>query len=122
MRKEAIFQIIKAVAATVAAALLYALAFTFIIQLCSLGGAAIKIVNQIFKVVCVALGCLIFIKGEKGLVKGAVAGAVGTTVAYLLFSAIGGAWQFTLLQLAELLVGAIAGGISGIIAVNIKKV
>lgn len=122
MRREAIFQIIKAVAVTVAAALLYALAFTFIIQLCSLGGATIKIVNQIFKVVCVALGCLIFIKGEKGLVKGAVAGAVGTTVAYLLFSAIGGAWQFTLLQLAELLVGAIAGGISGIIAVNIKKV
>ncbi len=121
MRREIAFQIIKAAVASVVFSLIFVLAFAAIIQLFSVGAGAIKPVNQVFKIICLALGCIIFLRGDKGLLKGAVAGALYIVATYLIFGAIGGGLTFGWTTLAELAIGIFSGGVSGIIAVNVKK-
>lgn len=120
--KEGAIQVLKAVCAAVVLSLVYVLAFTLIIQLFSLEGGIIKPVNQVFKVICLAACCLAFLRGPGGLAKGAVAGGLAVVATYLLFGAMGGSLAFTLMTLAELAIGCVAGGIAGIIAANIKKI
>ena len=120
MRKN-IFQIVKASAAAVIFSLVFVLVFTLIIQLFTLPLDAVKPVNQVFKTLSIAAGGLIFIRGEKGLIKGVIYGLVAILITYLLYGLISGSlsisWKFPL----EILLGVVASGISGIIAVNIKK-
>lgn len=120
MRKN-IFQIVKAAAAAVIFSLLFVLIFTLIIQLFSLPAGAVKPVNQVFKIVSIAAGGLLFIRGDKGLIKGAIYGLIAVVLTYLLYGLISLSlpisWKFAI----ELLLGVVAGGVSGIIAVNIKK-
>ncbi len=120
MRKN-IFQVIMAAAAAVVISLVFVLAFTLIIQLFSLSTAAVKPVNQVFKIISIAAGGLIFIRGDKGLVKGLIHGLIAVIITYLLYGLIAQSlsisWKFAI----EILLGIVAGGISGVIAVNIKK-
>ena len=120
MRKN-IFQVIMAAAAAVEISLVFVLAFTLIIQLFSLSTAAVKPVNQVFKIISIAAGGLIFIRGDKGLVKGLIHGLIAVIITYLLYGLIAQSlsisWKFAI----EILLGIVAGGISGVIAVNIKK-
>ncbi len=110
-----------AAAAAVVISLVFVLAFTLIIQLFSLSTAAVKPVNQVFKIISIAAGGLIFIRGDKGLVKGLIHGLIAVIITYLLYGLIAQSlsisWKFAI----EILLGIVAGGISGVIAVNIKK-
>ncbi len=120
MRKN-IFQIVKASSASVIVSLLFVLIFTLIIQLFSLPLGAVKPVNQVFKILSIAIGGLIFIRGDKGWLKGIIYGFIAVIVTYLLYGAISHSlsisWKFAI----EILLGVASGAISGIIAVNIKK-
>ena len=120
MRRN-IFQIVKASAAAVIISLLFVLIFTLIIQIFSLPLTAVKPVNQVFKIVSIAAGGLIFIRGDKGLIKGLIYGLIAVIITYLLYGLISHSlsisWKFAL----EILLGVVAGGISGVIAVNVKK-
>ena len=100
MRKN-IFQIAMSAAAAVVISLVFVLIFTLIIQLFSLPLGAVKPVNQVFKIVAIAAGGLIFIRGEKGLIS----------------CSFDISWFFAI----EILIGAVAGAITGVIAVNIKN-
>lgn len=116
-----VFQILKAVFAAVLFSLAFVLIFTVIIQLFSLPLTAVKPVNQVFKIIAIAGGGLIFIRGDKGLLKGAIHGVCSVVLTYLVFGLISMSFAVSWLFVIELLVGAAAGAISGIIAVNIKK-
>ena len=120
MRKD-IFQIIKASAAAVIVSLVFVLIFTLIIQLFSIPLNAVKPVNQVFKILSIVVGGLIFIRGERGWLKGIIYGLVAVIVTYLLYGAISHSlsisWKFAI----EILLGVVCGAITGIIAVNIKK-
>lgn len=120
MRRN-IFQVVKASAAAVIISLLFVLIFTLIIQLFSLPLTAVKPVNQVFKIVSIAAGGLIFIRGDRGLIKGLIYGLIAVVLTYLLYGLISHSlsisWKFAL----EILLGVVAGGISGVIAVNVKK-
>ena len=116
-----IFQIAKAVAAAVIISLVFVLAFTVIIQLFSLPVSAVKPVNQVFKVLSIAAGGLIFIRGEHGLVKGLIYGVIAVIITYFLYAAIAGSISISWKFIIELILGAVAGGVAGIIAVNIKR-
>lgn len=120
MRKN-IFQVIMAAAASVVISLAFVLIFTLIIQLFSLPMNAVKPVNQVFKIVSIAAGGLIFIRGDKGLIKGMIYGLIAVVVTYLLYGLISMSLSISWLFAIEILLGAVAGGISGVIAVNIKK-
>lgn len=116
-----ILQIVKAVLAAVIISLAFVLIFTVIIQLFSLPTTAIKPVNQVFKVLAIAGGGLLFIRGEKGLVKGIIYGLIAVVITYLLYSLIAASFMMSWKFIFEILLGAVAGGISGVLAVNIKK-
>lgn len=116
-----ILQVAKAVAATLIISLLFVLLFTVIIQLFSLPASIVKPVNQVFKIIAIAVGGLIFIKGEHGLLKGLVFGVIAVILTYFLFAAIARSLSFSWKFLLEVVFGAIAGGVSGILAVNVKR-
>ncbi|MDE6505259.1 MAG: TIGR04086 family membrane protein [Clostridia bacterium] len=120
MRKT-VFQITKSVLAAVLISLAFVLLFTVIIQLFSVPMGAVKPVNQVFKIVSISAGGLIFIRGDKGLLKGVIYGVISVIITYLLYGLISLSLSISWLFLAELAIGAAAGGISGVIAVNIKK-
>ena len=121
MRKIAVLQVLKATCAAVVFSLAFALVFTLVIQVASLTSTVIKPVNQVFKIIAIAGGGLLFIRGDKGLLKGVIYGVCAVLITYLLFSLISGSFSISALFIVEIIIGAAAGGISGIIAVNIKK-
>ena len=85
-----IFQVLKSVLAAVLFSLVFVLVFTLIIQLFSLPLTAVKPVNQVFKVLSVAAGGLLFIRGGKGLIKGLIHGLISVVLTFLVFSLIYG--------------------------------
>ncbi len=107
--------------ASVLISLAFVLVFTLIIQLFSLPMNVVKPVNQVFKIISIAAGGLIFIRGEKGLVKGLIYGVIAVLLTYLLFGLISLSLSISWKFIIEIVLGAAAGGITGIIAVNIKK-
>ncbi len=116
-----IFQVVKSVLASVLVSLAFVLIFTVAIQLFTLPVTVIRPVNQIFKIVAIAAGGLLFIREGKGIIKGAVHGALTVIITWLIFSAIAKVfvadWKF----IVEILIGAAAGAVTGIIAANIKR-
>lgn len=119
--RENILQVTKAVLAAILVSLAFVLIFTFIIQLFNVPPEAVKPVNQVFKIVAVAVGGILFIRGEHGLVKGFIYGVVAIVLTYFIFAFIAGVLNITWLVVPEMLLGGVAGAISGVIAVNIKK-
>ena len=116
-----IVQISKATAAAVVAALVYSLLFAAVVTLFGLPSSVLMPVNQVFKIICIALGGLLFIRGERGLFKGAVFGISAVVQMWLLFSTIACSFEIGWGLVLECVIGAFAGGITGIIAVNVKK-
>ena len=118
--RDNVLQVLKPTLAAAIFSLLCVLIFSFIIQLFSVSTDVIKPVNQVFKILAIALGGILFIRGGRGLFKGAVYGVCAVLVTYLLFSIISSSFAVTWLFALEIALGAVAGGISGIIGVNIK--
>ncbi len=115
-----IIQVLKAALAAVIFSLACVLAFSLVVQLFSLSSSVIKPVNQVIKILAIAAGGLLFVRGSGGLIKGAAYGAAAVVLTFLLFSAIAGAISLSALILPEILIGAAAGAVSGVIGVNIK--
>ena len=121
MRKDGVLQVVKATLATLIFSLVFVIAFTLVIQLASVKSGIIKPVNQVFKIIAIAFGGLLFIRGEKGFIKGAVAGLASVLLSYVLFAIIGGSFAVSWTCIFAKNLGIVAGIIVGIIAVNIKK-
>ena len=119
--RENVFQVLKATLAAVIFCLACVLIFSLIIQLFSLPTDAVKPVNQVLKTLSIAAGGILFIRGGRGLIKGAVYGVITVLVTYVLFSVIASSFAVTWLFALEILLGAASGAISGIIGVNIKR-
>ena len=115
------FQIVKSVLAALAVCIVGAVAFAFLLRFTAIPDKAILPVNETLKAAAIFLGSLGFIKGEKGLLKGAIAGVFTVMLSYLAFSALGGDFSLSWLIVAELFFGALVGGASGIAAVNFKS-
>ena len=116
-----VFSIVKGALFSVAFSLLSAIVFAVILRAGSISDKVIYPVNQAIKVVAVALGTLLFVRGEKGWLKGGVIGLIFTALSYLAFSALGGDFSLSWLIIAELAVGFFSGALSGILAVNVKR-
>ncbi len=118
---DGIFSVVKGALFSVALSLLLAVVFAVILRTGSVSDKVIYPVNQGIKVVAVATGTLLFVRGEKGWLKGGVIGLVFTALSYLAFSALGGDFSLSWLIVAELALGFFSGALSGIIAVNLKR-
>ena len=123
MRSEGttIFTIVKSTGLALALSVLGVVAFAVVLQATALSGSVIYTVNQVLKLLSIAVGTLAFVRGEKGWLKGGVTGILFTGVSYLAFSALGGDFTISWLIFAELVIAFLVGSISGALAVNLKK-
>ncbi len=116
-----IFQVGKAACASVIFVLVYSLIFAGIISLFGVPSSAIKPVNQVFKILSIVFGGMLFLRGERGLIKGVALGISAVVQTWLLFSTIACSFTVGWTTLLEVVIGAFAGGIVGVIAVNVKR-
>ena len=115
------FTVIKATLLALAVSLMVALAFAVILRVSGMGERWIYTINQLAKGISILVGVAVFVRGEKGWLKGGGVGVLFTGLSYLAFSAIGGDFSLGWLILLELLTAFFVGAISGILAVNVKK-
>ena len=76
---------------------------------------------QTIKVLSIALGVIVFVRGEKGFLQGIAIGLLFTALSYLTFSALGGDFSLSIWILAEILLAVVVGGACGALAVNVKR-
>ena len=118
---NAFFQILKGAAFALGFSLLAVIIFANILRFTPLPDKVIYPVNQTVKVVAILLGSLLFVRGEKGFLKGGAIGLIFTALSYLAFSAIGGNFSLSWLIFAELALAIFAGVVGGAIAVNLRR-
>ena len=116
-----LFAVLKAVLAALGISFLASVVFAVIIETGCVGGAWIYAVTQTIKALALAMGALMFVRGEKGWLKGSGVGLLFTALSYLAFSSLGGDFSLSWLIFVELAIAVVVGGVSGIIAVNLKK-
>ena len=118
--KNFISSVIKAALLALIISLAGILLFAVVVKFTAPTETVIKTVNQFIKIIAVCIGCFLSVKGNAGLIKGAVAGAICTFLTYAVFSLMSGSPLFSAEMLIDLLLTAVVGGISGIIAVNVR--
>ena len=103
--------------------LLSILLFAFIIKLTSLSDGLIKPINQVIKVLSILIGCFFAFKkdSEKTLLKGGLIGVVYTILAYILFSALNGKFEFSVSLIFDVLFSLALGVICAIICNIFRK-
>lgn len=92
-------------------------------KLSTMSDSAIIGINQAVKLLSILAGTFAMLgkKGEKGLVKGLALGGSYMLVGLAAFLAMGGSMPSIATLLADIAMGAAMGGISGIIATNLRK-
>ena len=121
VKTNGIFQILKGTELALALSFLGVIILASILRVTSLSDGVIYPVNQTLKVISTALGALLFVRGEKGFIKGGIIGALFTALSYLSFSAIGGDFSLSWLIFAELALAVFSGMVCGAIAVNLRR-
>lgn len=119
--QEDFFFIVKGVLLALGVSLLLAVVFAVVLRTTSWDERIIYPVNQIIKVIAVMVGVLVFIRGERGWLRGGIVGLLFTALSYLAFSAVGGDFSLSWLIFSELGVAFLAGALSGSLAVNLRK-
>ncbi len=113
--------VIKGCLITVICSLIAIFIFAFVIKFAYLNGSVIKIVNQFIKVFAILVGCLFALDGKLGLIKGSLVGVLSSFIIYLVLTMLSGNIDWGAAFIVEILFSLIVGGISGIIAVNMKN-
>ena len=114
------FQILKGVGFALGFSFLAVIILANILRFTPMPDKVIYPVNQTVKVVAILLSSLIFIRGEKGFLKGVAIALIFTALSYLTFSAMGGNFSLSWLIFAELALATLAGVVGGAIAVNLR--
>lgn len=115
------FSVIKGAGLALAISLLSAVVFACILRATGLPDSIVYPVNQTVKAVSIAIGTLVFTRGEKGWLKGFGVALAFTALSYLAFSALGGDFSLSWLIFVELFVALLIGAVSGIVAVNLRR-
>lgn len=115
------FDVVKGVLLALAVSVLSAVVFAVLLRQVPLSESVIYTVNQVIKGVCIVLGVLAFVRGEKGWLKGGLTAILFTALSYLVFSAIGGGFSLSWIVVLEIVIACLIGGVSGILAVNFQE-
>lgn len=116
-----VFSIIKASVLALAVCFLSTVILAAILRMTAMPHKAIYPITQTLKVVFVLLSSLLFIRGEKGWLKGGAVGLIFTALSYLTFSAVGGDFSLSWLALVEVGLAVFAGVLGGVIGVNLRR-
>ena len=115
------FVIIKGTLAALAFALVSVIIFANVLAATALPDSVIYPINQTLKALSVAIGATLFVKGEKGWLKGAAVGGLFTAFAYPAFSALCGNFSLSAWFVVEALTALAVGSVGGIVAVNVRR-
>ena len=107
-------------AASVVLTIVFVLIFAFLIKTFSVPTGLIRPINQVFKIIAIALGVLLGVKGEKRLLKGLLFGFCYAIVCNVLFSIASCTSFFTLSLLWDVLFSVAIGLIAGMGATALK--
>ena len=117
-----VFEIVKANIIALIVALIAILVSALIVKIFTVSDGAIPIINQVIKSVSIFIGCLISLKKpNNGWLRGLICGFIFMWLSFVVFSALDNNFVFGLSLLNDSVLGAVAGMISGLIAVNIRK-
>ncbi len=112
--------LISAIFATCLTFILIALA-TLVKLLFNLDDNVVQPVARIIKPVAVIIAGLVFIRGDKGFIKGIFFGMIFALLITVFFSLVSGVNQFTANSVLELLIYVVLGAVTGTVSVNLKK-
>ncbi len=116
------FDILRTTVIAVIVSLVMVLVFSLIVNLTNVNEKIILPINEAIKVVSILAGCFIGFKELKlGAFKGAISGLLYTFLSILIFGIISHGVKFNALSLIDVALGIVAGAISGIIVVNLKR-
>lgn len=117
-----VFEIVKANIIALIIALVLVLVSALFVKLFNAPDGAIPIINQVIKSVAIFVACLISLRKPKsGWLRGMICGFVFVWISFVVFSLLDGNFSFGLSLLNDCVLGTVAGMISGIIAVNVRK-
>ncbi len=117
-----VIEIVKAVIIATVASLLCVLLAAFIIKFFNLSSGAVPIINQIIRSLCVLLGCLISLRlPGNGWLRGIAVGFVYAVISFVVFSLIGGSFDFDLTLLNNTVNGVVTGFLGGVMAMLIRR-
>ncbi|MBQ7912580.1 MAG: TIGR04086 family membrane protein [Clostridia bacterium] len=116
-----VFSIVKAAVLALAVSFLSTVVLAAILRITTMPHKAIYPITQTLKVIFVLLASLLFIRGEKGWLKGGAVGLIFTALSYLTFSAVGGDFSLSWLVLVEVGLALFAGALGGVIGVNLRR-
>ena len=102
--------------------ILLTLVFAIVLKFVNVADGVIDGVNIAVRIISVAVGCFLAIKSTRyGIVKGLLIGVIYVLTSFLVFGLLAGSLSVNTLKLIDFLCGIIAGVISAVVVVNIKK-
>ncbi len=119
--KDFFKEVLKGVALYVIGVLVGVLLVALIVRIAVLQANTVKIINQILKTVLMVLSCLFSVKSGLAIVKGALIGAVGTVIVFLMFALFGGQISFGLPFVVDIILTSVTGALSSLIVVTLKR-
>jgi putative membrane protein (TIGR04086 family) len=120
--KQDIFDLLRGTVIAVIVSLIMVLIFALIVNLASIGDNVIMPVNQAIKIISIFVGCFIGIKNRhKGVIKGAIIGLLYTFLSIFIFGIISQNVNMELIDFIDVAFGIVAGIVSGILSVNLRK-
>lgn len=94
VRKSTILQSLKSGVLSFVFSCVGVLILALIAKLCNIGDKALPIINQVLKVIAVAIGTLISVKEEKFLLKAVIGAVLFWLLSFALYAIMGGAFNF----------------------------
>lgn len=122
LNKIDFFEMFKGVLFSIIISLLTVVIFAVIVKFANLSQKAVQIVNIFLKIISIFFGTLLAIKsGKQGLFKGSIIGLFFVLISYLIFSLINGSFAVNPLTAFDVIFCLVAGLLSGIFTVNVRK-
>lgn len=110
VRKNILLQSVKSGVLSLVFSCIGVLLLALLAKLCGIGDKALPIINQVLKVVAVALGTMLSVKEEKFLLKGIIGAVIFWLLSFAVFAIMGGQfniWQILLDLVIALVVAAV---------------
>lgn len=121
-KKNYVFESIRALIAAILFTLGMILLAAFLIKLLNVPTDCIPIINACIKCVSIFAAALICLRlPSAGYLRGIILGVSYILLAYVIFSLLNGEFCVGLSLLNDVALGAVAGLISGVVAVNLRK-
>ena len=120
--KSGSLQILKGSITSVSITLVLILLFALLLRFVNISDSVIMPVNQVIKIVSIFFGVYSALKfyKEKGWLKGMAIGIIYSILAFVVFSILSSQLSLSISTFLDVIFSAIVGGISGVIAVNLK--